>query len=60
MTHKQTMNPSEFFFQTDLTGQRQNQIVKWFNSLTPDKQKMVRELQKDESDNNSYNDSEDQ
>ena len=54
------MNPSEFFFQTGLTGQRQNQIAKWFNSLTPDKQKMVRELQEDAIDNHCYNESEDQ
>lgn len=39
-----------FFFDSDLTDERKQAIVKWLNSLTPDQQKMVEELREDAQD----------
>jgi len=49
----------EFFLSREI-GARERAIVKWFNSLTPDKQAMVRELQSNALLNDSYHQSPDQ
>jgi late competence protein required for DNA uptake (superfamily II DNA/RNA helicase) len=48
----------EFFFKSGISKERQEEIIKWWGTLTNDQKKMVRQLQENEIDNYIYDNSE--
>ena len=48
------MDINEFYGNSGLTETRKRAIIKWFNNLTKDKQKMVQELIEDAESETHY------
>ncbi len=48
------MNLNEFFFISDLSAERKQQIVDWVNSLPEDNQNMISEMRTDASEEAVY------